>query len=102
MQNVNSQQPTAEFFSLLPKSEIDSIKLELQEIKNLIHESNQESIKNQWLPKSEARKRLHVCLKTLDSYLSRGIIPFSKFAGKIYIKASDIEKHLQKHYIKAS
>jgi|GEM_PF-1394102 len=102
MQNLNSQQPTAEFFSLLPKSEIDSIKLELQQIKNLIQQSNQEAFRNQWLPKTEARKRLHVCLKTLDNYLQKGIIPYSRFAGKIYIKTADIEAHLQKHYIKAS
>ena len=87
--------------TLIPKEKLDSFQEELKEIKELIQNKNQEELKNKWLSKKEAKLRLKVCLKTLDNYLLRGILPYSKFAGKIYIKAGDIEAHLQKHYIKS-
>jgi len=91
-----------ENLTLIPTEKLNFIQQELQEIKSLIQKTNQAEFQNQWLPKSEAKKRLHVCLKTFDTYLSKGILPYSRFAGKIYIRTSDIEAHLQKHYIKAS
>ena len=90
-----------ENLTLIPSEKIESLQSEIREIKELIQNKNQEELLNQWLPKKEAKKRLNICLKTLDNYLSRGILPYSKFAGKIYIKAADIEEHLQKHYIKS-
>lgn len=95
----NSPQPEREYFTLVPKSEIEFIQTELREIKSLIQNSHREKSKNEWITKDEARKRLHVCLKTLDTYLSKKIIPYSRFSGKIYIKASDIELHLERNYI---
>ena len=89
-----------EQLTLIPKEKLDSFQEELKEIRNLIQNKNQEELHNKWLTKKEARERLKVCLKTLDNYLQRGILPYSRFAGKIYIKAADIEAHLEKHYIK--
>lgn len=91
-----------ENLTLIPSEKIESIQLEIREIKELIKNKNQEEARNKWLTKKEARSRLKICLKTLDSYLSKGILPYSKFAGKTYIKAGDIEAHLEKHYIKNS
>lgn len=86
----------------LVKSEtIDSIQNELSEIKSLLQNSQREKLNNEWLPKIEGRKMLNVCQKTFDTYLSNGVIPYSRYAGKIYIKASDISAHLEKHYIKS-
>lgn len=87
--------------TLIQSEKIDFIQKELQEIKSLIQDGKKEDLKNEWLPKAEARKRLHVCLKTFDNYLSKGVLPYSRFAGKIYIKASDIQAHLEKHYCKS-
>lgn len=86
---------------LIQSERIDSIQKDLLEIKSLIQDSKKEDLLNEWLPKSEARKRLHVCLKTFDNYLSKKILPYSRFAGKIYIKAADIQAHLEKHYCKS-
>jgi len=88
-----------ENLTLIPSEKIEAIYQKLQKIENLIQKKNQEEISNQWLPKPEAKKRLNVCLKTLDNYLLKGILPYSRFAGKIYIKAEDIEAHLQRNYI---
>ena len=88
--------------TIIPKEKLDSLQAELTEIKSLLQGKQKEELLNRWLSKGEARQKLNVCQKTLDSYLSRGILPHSRFAGKIYIKAADIEAHLQRHYIKAS
>lgn len=85
--------------SLIPTEKLDSLQADLNEIKALIQEKNHQADLNKWHSKKEARLKLHVCTKTLDNYLSKGILPFSRFAGKIYIKASDIEAHLEKNYI---
>lgn len=58
------------------------------------------SIAEDWLDIQEACVALKVSKRTLQSYRDQGIIGFSKFAGKIYFKASDISAHLDKHYVK--
>ena len=88
-----------ETLTLIPLERLESFQNELSEIKNLLQEKNKQADLNKWLPKKEAKEKLNVCLKTFDNYLSKGIIPYSRFAGKIYIKASDIEAHLQRNYI---
>lgn len=90
-----------ENLTLIQSEKIEAIQQELQEIKLLILKKNQEEKSKEWLPKPEARKRLNVCLKTFDTYLKNKVIPYSRFAGKIYIKAGDIEAHLQRNYISA-
>lgn len=85
--------------TLIRSEQVEAIHLELQEIKKLIQLGNNEIEKNKWLSKQDARARLHVSLKTLDNYLHKGIISYSRFAGKIYIKAGDIQAHLEKNYI---
>lgn len=85
--------------AIVHKKSLENIQSEISEIKALIKNKFQTELNNQWLTKSEAKKRLHICLKTLDTYLSRGILPYSKFAGKTYIKAGDIEAHLHRHYM---
>jgi len=85
--------------SLIPTERLDSLQADIAEIKNLLHEKNKQDDLNKWLSKKDARIKLNVCLKTLDNYLTKGVIPYSRFAGKIYIKSSDIEAHLQRNYI---
>lgn len=87
-------------FTLIETDNLESFKTDIiTEIKNLLHERNKQEDLNKWLSKPEARIKLKVCQKTLDNYLSKGVLPYSRFAGKIYIKASDCEAHLQRNYI---
>ncbi len=58
------------------------------------------SIAVDWLDIQEACAALKVSKRTLQAYRDSGIIGFSKFGGKVYFKASDIEAHLNKHYVK--
>ena len=84
---------------IIPNEKLEAFQADLNEIKSLIQEKNHQADLNKWHSKQEARHKLHVCSKTLDNYLAKGILPYSRFAGKIYIKASDIEAHLEKNYI---
>lgn len=83
----------------IPQEKVDQIESYLIEIKSLLEKKHQETESPSWIDKKEGAKRLSVCSKTFDSYLKKGIIPFTQFKSKIYIKASDIEKHLEKYYI---
>ena len=42
----------------------------------------------------EVCERLYISPRTLQDYRDRKIIPYTKFAGKILYKASDLEKML--------
>ena len=90
-----------EKYILIESEKVDSIISEMQEIRNLIESKKKAESLKEWLSKQEARQRLKVSLKTLDNYLKNGILPYSRFAGKIYIQAKDIEAHLQRNYISA-
>lgn len=87
-------------FIVLPKEKLDTFESYLTEIKQLLQVKPEEKEAPKWLPKKEAAKALNVCSKTLDSYLRKRIIPFSQFKGKVYIKTQDIDKHLEKFYVK--
>ena len=58
-------------------------------------------LSDQWLTIDQTCKTLSISRRTLQSYRDQGILPFSQYAGKIYFKVSDIETHLQRHYIPA-
>ena len=88
-----------ENLTLIPSEKIDSLQAEISEIKSILQETKKQDYLNKWLSKKEAKSTLKVCLKTLDNYMAKGIIPYSRFAGKIYIKAADIESHLERNYI---
>ena len=54
-----------------------------------------------WLDIQEVCVLLKVSKRTLQTYRDNNVLPFSQMNGKIYFKASDIEEHLENHYIKA-
>lgn len=85
---------------IIPKEKLELFENYLQDIKGLLQLKIQpQESKSDWLPKKEAAKELKVCTKTFDSYLKKGIIPFTQFKGKIYVKRADIEAHLEKYYV---
>lgn len=74
-------------------SKIESILQERSQVNQLSLDSSK------WISKQEAAKRLNVCGKTIDSYMKKGILPYSQFKSKLYIKPSDIDRILEKHYV---
>ena len=85
---------------LLKKEDFENLELQLSEIKALIKQKNQEQVNNTWLTKQEAKSRLKCCMKTLEKYINKGLIPYSRYAAKIYIRSADIEAFLNQNYIK--
>jgi hypothetical protein len=51
-----------------------------------------------WLNIDETCDLLKVSKRTLQTYRDKRIISYSQFCGKIYFKASDIERHLRDNY----
>ena len=66
----------------------------------LLKEKKQYPLEDRWLDIAEACQVLFVSKRTLSTYRENGTLPFSQLAGKIYFKASDIQKHLESHYRK--
>lgn len=62
---------------------------------------NRPLLGDDWLDIQDTCKLLKLSKRTLQTYRDRGIIGYSQYVGKVYIRASDIKAHLEKHYIKA-
>ncbi len=43
---------------------------------------------------------LNICKRTLQYYRKSEFLPSSQIAGKVYFKASDVQKVLEKNYSK--
>jgi len=73
-------------------------KLENMETK-LEQIAKQSPLEETWLDNQEVASLLRVTPRTLQNYRDQGILPFSQIGSKIYYRASDIQAHLDKHYI---
>ena len=51
-----------------------------------------------FLTGKEVCERLYISPRTLQDYRDRKIIPYTQFAGKIFYKASDLERTLEENY----
>jgi predicted site-specific integrase-resolvase len=47
-----------------------------------------------WIDKQEIMMRLHISNRTLQTWRSKGIIPFTRIRKKIYYKESDLRNLL--------
>ena len=84
---------------LITKEEYQLIINKLDEVIDILNKENKVNPLNvTWLDISEVCILLKISKRTLQNYRDYGILPFSKVGGKIYFKASDIEKHLEEHY----
>ena len=92
-------QPTT--MVMLPQTEWEGMKSDLQELKELVRQKSTDEINGQWLESTEARKLLGVSQKTWQTYRDNRTIPFSQFGRKIYVKKADLEAFMQSHYITA-
>lgn len=84
---------------MLPQAEWEGVKLDLQELKELVREKTSEELNAQWIESTEARKILGVSQKTFQGYRDNRIIPFVQVGRKIYVKRGDLNKFMQDHYI---
>jgi hypothetical protein len=89
-------------FVVIPQEKLDFFESSISELLTLAKTKQPVNDSPKWINKKDAARQLNVCSKTLDTYLKKGIIPFTQFKSKIYIKASDIEAHLEKYYVTKS
>lgn len=94
----NLMQPTTTMV-MLPQTEWESVKSDLQELKELVRAKSDEELNSQWIESTQARQLLGVSQKTWQGYRDRRIIPFTQVGRKIYVKRADLNKFMQDHYI---
>ena len=54
-----------------------------------------------YLTDREVSERLKLSRRVLQNYRDEGPLPYCKMGGKILYRESDIQKFLEKHYLKA-
>ncbi len=86
---------------MLPQTEWEGVKSDLQELKELVRVKSSEEQNAQWMESADARKLLGVSQKTWQGYRDKRIIPFTQVGRKIYVKRADINKFMEDHYINA-
>lgn len=91
MSHANFEIPALQ--QILDKLETIDSKIESVESKN--------SLEEDWLSNKEVASILRVTPRTLQNYRDNGLIPFSQVGSKIYYKSSEIEEHLNRHYVKS-
>ena len=91
-------QPTTTMV-MLPQTEWEGMKSDLQELKELVRAKSDEELNSQWIESTQARQLLGVSQKTWQGYRDRRIIPFTQVGRKIYVKRADLNKFMQDHYI---
>lgn len=84
---------------MLPQTEWEGMKSDLQELKELVRAKSDEELNSQWIESTQARQLLGVSQKTWQGYRDRRIIPFTQVGRKIYVKRADLNKFMQDHYI---
>jgi len=50
-----------------------------------------------WIDKQEIMMRLHISNRTLQTWRSKGILPFARIGKKIFYKESDLRDLLNAH-----
>lgn len=86
-------------YILTPFEGISKIEKMLEEINSKLSSISSEESRQAWINNKEACEFLGVTSRTLQSYRDKGIISFSQVGSKIYYKVSDLEKHLEDHYV---
>ena len=83
---------------------IDLILALSQDIKDLkarielLRQSRAEVLKDTWIDNQDVLQTLHISKRTLQTFRTNGILPYSKIKGKFYYKVADLEQLLQDNY----
>lgn len=99
MQNIAATQQVS--LVVIPQQVWEGVNDTLQELMNILTSQREDTVNNQWIESTEARKMLKVSPKTWQTYRDERRIPFSQFGRKIYVRRADLENFMQQHYISA-
>ena len=51
-----------------------------------------------WIDAQDVMQKLHISLRTLQTWRTNGILPYSRIRGKLYYRKSDILSLLEENY----
>ncbi len=78
----------------IEKSALDEIKKELKDLLNLTENATKKYTpifkKEKWLDNQEVCLMLNITKRTLQTYKTKGVLPYSKLNRKNYYKRSDV------------
>lgn len=78
----------------IQKSTLDEMKKELKDLLNLTENTTRKYTpifkKEKWLDNQEVCLMLNITKRTLQTYKTKGVLPYSKLNRKNYYKRSDI------------
>jgi len=84
---------------ILSSEQFDKLVSQIETLNERVEKINKKDpLEDRWLDIQDVCELLHISKRTLQSYRDKGILPFSQIGAKIYYKARDIQKHLEKHY----
>ena len=84
---------------ILSSEQFDKLVSQIETLNERVEKINRKDpLEDRWLDIQDVCELLHLSPRPLQSYRDKGILPFSQIGAKIYYKASDIQKHLDKHY----
>lgn len=90
---------------VITEEEYEVLLNKLEEISEFIKESTHKKEKVpdrslEWVTNKEFCEILNIASRTAQNYRDNGKMPFSQIGSKIYYKKSDIDKFLERHYVK--
>jgi len=72
----------------------------LEDIQRKLEHREKKAPKSEsWLNTKEAAKMLHVSTRTIHSMKTRGEINYYQRGSKVLFRLSDLEAHLEEHYV---
>ena len=86
---------------VISDDELQEIINSLAEIKDMIRTKNEEIISETYIDSKNVPKLLGISNATWQSYRDRRRFPFIQIGTKIWVKKSDIDAMMKKHYYKA-
>jgi len=87
-------------FEVTPSDRLDKFDEKLDSIGSRLDRIEQNNYRNQNLTKKEAAKLYKVCVKTLEIWMRKGLLPYIQVQSKIFLKVSDMEDLFDKNYKK--
>lgn len=82
-------------------NEISIIRQDVANIKLNLNKK-EEDISSAYVESKKIPEALGICDKTWQNWRKSGKIPFIQFGSKIWVKRSDLDLFLERHYVKQS
>ena len=90
---------TSSTLHLLPDNDLQDLKRQVSEIKQLLKRQPQDQFKQTWIESKEVPALLGISPRTWQSWRDKRLIPFSQFGAKIFVNLNDLNSLLESNRI---